>query len=72
MEDQVAAMLGGGQSVGGVVSDPVGTALQVIRHFRRWTTICGLFTVIVGVNDKRLWSLFLFFLISLFSYNFYS
>lgn len=30
MEDQIAAMLGGGQSVGGVVSDPTGTTQQVI------------------------------------------
>jgi len=32
MEDQIAAMLGGGQSVGGVVSDPVGITQQVIQH----------------------------------------
>jgi len=30
MEDQVAAMLGGGQTVGGVVSDPLGTTQQVV------------------------------------------
>jgi len=32
LEDQVAAMLGGGQSVGGVVSDTVGNTREVTRH----------------------------------------
>ena len=39
MEDQIAAMLGGGQSVGGVVSDPTGATQQVIRHLHYPSTI---------------------------------
>jgi len=53
MEDQIAAMLGGGQSVGGVVSDPTGTTQQVIQH-HHYPPFCTCLRFIIVISEFAL------------------